>query len=148
MARLSSLPGSSLESPWHCPWLLVPPPALFSAPLPGQVPEARLSHGLTFWLDAQPVGHSGLELLVGADSGAWASPVALMRFHHLAWDCCAELPDCRGLSAFTKERPSSPNRGGEEVRLPAPQFVQPQNQSHQPAPAFPRGRDQIKDREN
>lgn len=130
----------------------------FSAPLSGEVPVARLSHGLTPWLDAQPVGHSGLELLVGADSGAQTRPAALMRFHHPAcaprrppWDCCAEMQNCRGLSAFTKERPSSLNRGepgGEEVRLRAPQFVQPQNQSHQPSPTFPRGRDKIKDREN
>lgn len=85
--------------PWHCPWPLVPPPVLFSAPLSGQVPVARLSHCLTPRLGAQPVGHSGLQLLVGADSGAWPSPAALMRFHHPAcdpwlgaWDCCAEMP--------------------------------------------------------
>lgn len=41
-----------------------------SAPFSEQAPEARLSHGLTPRLGAQPAGHFGLELSVGADSEA------------------------------------------------------------------------------
>lgn len=85
--------------PWHSSWPLAPPPVLFSAPLSGRAPVARLSHGLTSRLRAQPVGHFGLKLQVGADSGAWPSPVALMRSHHPAcapwlgaWESCTKLP--------------------------------------------------------
>lgn len=41
--------------PWHRPEPLIPPSALAPAPFPGQTPEARLSHGLTCGLGAQPV---------------------------------------------------------------------------------------------
>lgn len=108
--------------PWRCPWPLVPPPALFSAPLSGQVPVTRLSHCLTPRLGAQPVGHSGLQLPVRADSGAWSSPVALMRFHHPAcaawrgaWDCRTEMPPA---ICFRKGEPplSGGEPGGGEVR--------------------------------
>ena len=93
------------------------PPLLpgFSVPLSGRAPVARPSPGLTPRLSAQPVGHLGLKLLVGANSGAWPSPVALMGFHHppapLGW-VPGRAQCCPGLSAATKERHPSLNRGG------------------------------------
>lgn len=57
--------GNALAFPGIAFRPLVPPPALFSAPLSGQAPVTRLSHALTPRLGAQPVGHFGLQLLTG-----------------------------------------------------------------------------------
>lgn len=145
-----------------------PPPVLFSASLSGPAPVAKLSHGLTPRLGAWPVGHFGLQapvghfglklLLVGADSGACPSPVGfddMSSFRGTPWlGARRAAQGSLGLSAFTKEGPSSLNRGeagGEEVRLRAPWSIQPENQSHTKALGlhltFPKGRDKIKDRE-
>ena len=107
--------GKPLASPGIA---LGPRPLLlpsFSVPHSGRAPVARPSPGLTPRLSAQPVGHLGLELLVGANSGAWPSPVALMGFHHppapLGW-VPGRAQCCPGLSAATKERHPSLNRAG------------------------------------
>lgn len=143
--------GKPLASPGIA---LGPRPLLlpsFSVPRSGRAPVARPSPGLTPRLSAQPVGHLGLELLVGANSGAWPSPVALMGFHHppapLGW-VPGRAQCCPGLSAATKERHPSLNRAGPGGEVWGPR-VHPASesslhQSHLPSPNFPKRQRQDK----
>lgn len=111
-----------------------------------QCPACEATSGSSYWWElirepGRPCGSDGVSLSV---------PPAL-----LGWVPGRAARHGPRLSAFTKKRLSSLNRGEsgwEEVRFEAPWSVQPENPSHAKAiclpPTFPRKRDKIKGRQN